>query len=111
MRDRSWRRYTQDKKVRRRLIRYIGSGYRYHFYTADGMRMMNPIWCDCIGLHESFFFRLHTTSKSDSKYKVKYSPNSNTGYYRDNNRNLDSLGTRESDKRDFLKILKENGLR
>jgi hypothetical protein len=112
MRDRSWRRYTQDNKVKKRLIRCISSGYyRYRFYTADGRRIINPIWCDYIGLYESFFFRLHTTSKSDSKHKVKYSPNSNTSYYRDNNRSLDSLGTRELDKRDFFKIRKENGLR
>lgn len=111
MRDRSWRRYTQDKKVRKRLIKYIDTSYRYIFYIAGVKRITNPIWCDCIGLQESFFFRSHTTSKSDSRYKVKYSPNSNSSYYRNNKRNLNSLGTRELDKKEFLKILKENGLR
>ena len=32
-------------------------------------------------------------------------------YYRDKKKRGDSLGTREADKRQFLKILKENGLR
>ena len=111
MRDRSWRRYTQDKKVKKRLIRLVVKCGRYRFYAHDGSRVQNPIWSDYIGFQENFFFRSHTTSKQDSKYKVKYSPNSNTGYYRDNNKNLDSLGTRELDKREFLKILRENGIR
>ena len=92
MRDRSWRRYTQDKKVKKRLIRHISSSPRFIFFISNNIRKTNPMWFDYIGLKESFFFRSHTTS-------------------RDNNRKLDSLGTRELDKIDFLKILKENGLR
>jgi hypothetical protein len=108
MRDRSWRRYTQDLKIKKRLLK---NRYYYYFRTVNGERIIRPIWCERIGTSEYFFFKLHTTSKFDSKYKTKYSPNKKYSYFRDIRKNLDSLGTRESDKRDFLKILKRYGLR
>lgn len=48
----------------------------------------------------------YSTDKWDSKHKVKYSPNKSKGYWRYKSKN-----TREYDKKEFLKILKEYGIK
>jgi hypothetical protein len=46
-----------------------------------------------------------------SRYDIKYSPNKSKSYYGDKKPKRDSLGTRLLDKRELLKILKQNGLK
>jgi hypothetical protein len=66
---------------------------------------------DEIGSKDYHLYKTVVTRKCDSRYEIKYSPNRKYSYYRDKRKRGDSLGTREADKRQFLKILKENGLR
>lgn len=109
MRTRDWRRYKQELIVKRRLKKFNSSWWGYT--TPNGDRVKSPIWSDNIGSSESHFYKSNVTRRSDSRYEVKYSPNRKYSYYRDMKKNRDSFGTRELDKRQFLKILKENGLR
>jgi hypothetical protein len=52
-------------------------------------------------------FKSHVTTSGDSKHKVKYSPNKAKAYWRDGNKK----STREKHKLEFLKILKEHGIK
>lgn len=49
----------------------------------------------------------YSTDNWDSKHKVKYSPNKSKEYWRYKG----GKGTREYDKKQFLKILKEYGIK
>ena len=109
MRDRSWRRFIQDKKVKRRL-KCKSSNHSWRFLSPNGMVIYYPIWTDFIGTSYEHLFRTQSHSYSRYNHNRKYSSNSSL-YYRDMKPNRDSLGTRESDRREFLKILKENGLK
>lgn len=109
MRTREWRRFKMEILVKRRLKKFFLTSW-WSFETPNGDKIKDHIWVDEIGTSQSFFFKSHTT-KQYSKYVQKYSPNKSNGYGRDNRPKGDSLGTRESDKRQLLKILKDNGLR
>ena len=105
MRDWAWRRYKQDLKVIKRLSRIV---YRHHFLSDENnMYYYNPTLRNFIGSDTHLMFKTYTTSKHDTKYKTKYSPNSQTSYYRDNC----NKGKRETEKIIFLKILKEYGIK
>ena len=110
MRTRDWRRYKLEVIVKRRLKKF-NSGSRWSYITPNGDKIKNPIWSDEIGSEDSHFYKTGVTRRHDSRYEIKYSPNRRFSYYRDKKKRGDSLGTREADKRQFLKILKENGLR
>ena len=60
-----------------------------------------------IGTEGEFRAKTHTTTKWDTRNKMKYSPNKcRSGWrYKGDGR------TREEQKEDFLKILRENGIR
>ena len=109
MRTREWRRHKQETIVRKRLKKFHSFRW-YLFETANGDRIRNHIWCDEIGTPDSFFYKSHTTNNY-YRYNTKYSPNNSVGYYRDARPKGESMGTRELDKRQLLKILKENGIR
>ena len=59
-----------------------------------------------IGTENNFRYKTHTTTKWDSKYKEKYSPNKNGGW-----RNKGQLRTREENKLLRFNILKEYGIK
>jgi hypothetical protein len=111
MRTRAWRRYKLEIIVKRRLKKYISEGSWWSYITPNSDKIKNPIWSDEIGSQDSHFYKTGVTRRCDNRYEVKYSPNRKYSYYRDMKKNRDSFGTRELDKRQFLKILKENGLR
>jgi len=106
MRTRDWRRFQEEKTYRRRIKKFF-RGKWWYFHTANGDRIIHPIWIDFIGLKDFFFYKSGTTRKHDSKYKVKYSPNKNTSYYRDSRRKGKSYGIREKDKVLFRKIIQD----
>lgn len=104
MRTRDWRRYQEELHFIRRIKRFCRSWY--HFHTANGDKIYNPIWVDFIGLKDFFFYKHGTTRQCDSKYKTKYSPNK-PSYYRDPKPGRFSYRTREKDKTLAQKIIKE----
>ena len=111
MRTRAWRRYKLEVIVKRRLKRFNSESSWWRYITPNNDKIKNPIWSDEIGSQDSHFYKTCVTRRHDSRYEIKYSPNRKYSYYRDKKKKGDSLGTREADKRQFLKILKENGLR
>ena len=77
------------------------------FEDVNGITYQRPTLSIYVGTEIHFRAKTHTTTKWDTKHKVKYSPNKDQGYYRDEGNGQ----TREKQKRLFLKILKENGLK
>jgi len=107
MRDRAWRRYVEERVVIRRLHWYSNSviwSWR-GFEDVNKISHQHPKFSDTIGTQNNFRFKTHTTTKWESNYKTKYSPNRGPRHWRD------GFKTREKDKKIFLKILKENGLK
>jgi hypothetical protein len=103
-RDRSWRRYMEDTHVIRRLKMF--SSYRYHTYRyrdANDIKIYDNCIKNYIGTKTNFISKNLSTTKHDTNYKVKYSPNKSKSHWtRITNK------SREYDKKLFLKILKEN---
>jgi len=110
MRNREWRRYQEEKCVKRRFKNLINKSRWYYrsYEDVNGFYMQSPKLKDYIGSSENFMFKNYTTTDYDSKNKVKYSPNKNKPYYRDGRKRL---STREYNKKEFFKILKENGIK
>jgi hypothetical protein len=110
MRTRQWRRYKMEIIVKRRLKKFSSNRW-WGFSTPNGDKLKDYIWSDEIGSHDSNFYKSHTTNKYESRYARKYSPNRKYTYYRDLKPKGESFGTREKDRSQLLKILKENGLK
>jgi hypothetical protein len=107
MRDRAWRRYIEEKIVIKRLTLQVANN-RWHYFTdINNKRVQHPMLKDYVNTNTCNMFKTYKTSKHDTKFKVKYSPNKSNTYYR----YLGSKETREYDKIIFLKILKENGIK
>ena len=77
------------------------------FRDVNDINHQRPTISIYIGTEIHFRAKTHTTTKWDTKHKVKYSPNKDQGYFRDEGNGQ----TREKQKKLFLKILKENGLK
>ena len=108
IRDRAWRRYMEERIVIRRMTRAVCTNKWWRgFKDVNGINHQRPTIAIYIGTEIHFRAKTHTTTKWDTKHKVKYSPNKDQGYYRDEGNGQ----TRENQKRLFLKILKENGLK
>jgi hypothetical protein len=108
MRGRAWRRYVEEKVVKRRINLLITSSHWWRFYNINGSKCSHPTILDHLGSKEHFNAKTITTDSWSSKHKVKFSPNKTKGYWRDEGRYEQ---TREFNKKCFLKILKENGLK
>ena len=104
MRDRAYRRYIEEQKVIRRLSNI--RGYWYRFTDANGLYTVAPTLADFVGTENSFRYKTHTTTKWDSKYKEKYSPNKTTGW-----RNKGQQRTREENRQILIDILREYGIK
>lgn len=107
-RDRSWRRYMQEKHTLRRLRRQVYSDRYFSFFRdVNGNRVYRINVSSYIGLKTYFMCKSYSTDNCDSRHKVKYSPNKSKEYWRYKG----GKGTREYDKKQFLKILKEYGIK
>lgn len=108
MRDRAWRRYVEERIVIRRLRRQRDLSWTWRgFEDVNKISHQHPNFKDYIGTENNFRFKTHTTTKWDTQHKSKYSPNKSKQYWR--NKGVEK--TREYDKKLFLKILKECGIR
>ena len=105
MRCRAWRRYKEDQKVIKRTRTLLNGGW-YRYVDVNNIRRYDPLVQDFIGSSHIFGYKTYTSSKYDSKYKRKYSPNRSKGYHIHYGYN-----TRPSEKINFLKILKDNEIR
>ena len=102
MRGRAWRRDIKDLRTIRRIKKHLRRHW-WGFKTANYVRVSDPSLTDYIKTETEFNCKTLSTTKYDSRDKTKYSPNKKHGYYR--------LGqTRENEKINFRKILKENGI-
>lgn len=105
MRDYAWRKYKEEIKVKKRLRRQL------HFWwrpLKDINNILGPAdWYNFIGLPQQHMFKTYTTTIADSRYKAKYSPNRNKGYWRNIKKrgNGRGCGLREKDKNEFKKII------
>jgi len=98
----------EERIVIRRMTRAVCTNKWWRgFKDVNGINHQRPTIAIYIGTEIHFRAKTHTTTKWDTKHKVKYSPNKDQGYYRDEGNGQ----TRENQKRLFLKILKENGLK
>jgi uncharacterized protein (DUF2132 family) len=107
MRSKEWRRYHLERVYIKRLKRFHGEWHQ--FYTSNGDYIACPSWTDFIGRKDFFFLKTLTTTKNDTKYKSKYSPNSakRGSRYRDVKPKNQTYRTREKDKELVMKIIKE----
>lgn len=107
-RDRSWRRYIKEKHTLRRLRVHLCSDRYFWFFTDVNNIRVNKIRInDYLGLKTYFMSKSYSTDKWETRHKVKYSPNKSKEYWRYKG----SKRTREYDKKEFLKILKEYGIK
>jgi len=107
-RSRAWRRHKEKTIVIRRIKRM--ASYERGWCVSQDINNTShgyPILSDYIGTPIQFMFKSHVTTSGDSKHKVKYSPNKAKAYWRDGNKK----STREKHKLEFLKILKEHGIK
>lgn len=110
MRSRDWRIYTSEKVLIKRLCREIYSTYHWYYVSDINKNTYKKrLIVDFLEKKDYFFLKRNVTNSWISKDKEKYSPNrtNKSGWGRAG----DSPNTREWNKRYFLKILKENGLR
>jgi len=108
MRDRAWRRHMEEKIVISRIKTTIKiRSYWRYFQDVNEYGHDPGNVKDYIGSKDAHRFKTHVTTKWDSKYKIKYSPNRSKESYRDSRK----LETREYNKRLFLKIIKEYGIK
>jgi hypothetical protein len=110
MRDRAWRRHIEEKWVKCRIKNHINKTRWYWNGLEDvnEFRIQHVKLKDYIGRIENFMYKNYTIDKYLSRIKVKYSSNKSKPYYRDGKKRY---STREYKKREFLKILKENGIK
>lgn len=103
MRDRLYRRYVEEKHIIKRLSR---KKFYYGRYRDVNDLLVNKLLISSfLNKKEYFDSKNISTTKSDSNFKLKYSPNHCYDPY---NR---KVNTREGDKRQFIKILKEYGIK
>jgi beta-mannanase len=108
MRTRAWRRYKEETIVIRRIKRMVSYELSWWgFHDVNDIKHKYPTLTDYIGTKTHFQFKSHTTDRYDTRHKVKYSTNKGKCYWRDNNKK----GTRERAKKEFLKMLKEYGIK
>lgn len=105
MKDRAYRRHMEETIVLRRLRR-LASHEWWRFKDINGIDHNRQCVKDYIGTQSNFMYKTYTTTKSDSNYKDKYSPNKSCRY-----RNAGPKNRRERDKIDFEKLLQEYGLK
>ncbi len=109
MRGRAWRRYVEEKVVKKRINLLITSSNSWwRFYNINGSKTAYPTIIDYLSTKDHFDAKTITTDSWISKHKVKFSSNKSKPHYRDEGKYKQ---TREFNKRYFLKILKENGLK
>ena len=104
-RNRSWRRYMEEKHTIRRIKITISKSGFFRMCDINDIRVKKVNVSSYLGLYEHFKNKSYYTDKYTSKYKIKYSTNKCKTRW-DSHHN-----TRESNKREFLKILKNNGIK
>ena len=112
IRDRAWRRHMEERILIKRLkIKCVKDHWWRGFEDVNGITHNKRTLTTYIGTQDYKWAKTLSTSRWDSRYKCKYSPNKFGGYSRDKRSKGESYGLREKDKALFLNILRENGLK
>jgi hypothetical protein len=101
MRDRLYRRYVEEKHIIKRLRRKI-NWYGKWYRDANNLPVNKILISSFLNKKEYFDSKNISTNKSETKLKIKYS----NSYYPHK-----GIKTRKFDKIQFLKILKEYGIK
>lgn len=99
MRNRAWRRYKKELSIIKRLKVKV----RYYINDDNDIVYDNPSVRQFIGTYEYLIAKTYSTTKCDSRYKDKYSPNRRYCYSRSSSQDINK---RETNKVIFIKILK-----
>ena len=105
-RGRDYRRYVLELNLKKRLNRALFSQWYWWrgFTTINCYKVNKPNITDYIGTSFYKTFKTCSTTRYDSYNKMKYSSNRK-------NYCGDKVNTRENDKHEFIKILKEYGIK
>lgn len=108
MRDRSYRRYVEEKILKKRLSNLKSNQFYWSRYKdINGNKHANPTVADFLGDSSYMKYKSIATDKYNTRRKIKFSPKRSKDWYRDNKK----IDTREYRDKELLKILKENGIR
>ena len=105
-RNREWRRQMENEKVIKRLKARSAKSSWWRFHDICGIKIQNPLWSDFIGTQISFFYKCSSTSKYDTKNKVKWGKKGKSNY----DWSFDPW-TRPKDKKRYKKELNELGFK
>jgi len=106
VRNRAWRRHMEDKKVTNRLKRLCDGSVWWRFEDACNIKISLPKWFDFIGTQRSYFFKNSSTSRWDTRHKVKWGKKGKMSYDWSSDPR-----TRPKDKKRYKKELNELGLK
>lgn len=104
-RDRAWRRHVQDKKVIKRIKNYSRIRW-WRFTDACGIMIVDPKWMDYIGTSYANFYKNSSTTKWDTRYKMKWGKKGNIKYHW-----TSDYMTRTKDKKRSYKELQSYGFK
>ena len=97
--------------IKRLKLKCVRDHWYRGFDDVNGITHNKRTPASYIGAKEYFWSKTLSSTKWDTRYKCKYSPNKFGGYSRDKRSKGESYGLREKDKALFLNILRENGLK
>jgi hypothetical protein len=106
MRGKAWRRHMEEIIVFRRM-RWKRRYSYWRFIDANNILRRAIRFEHFIGTEGEFRAKTHTTTRWDTRNKMKYSPNKCVSSWRYKGEGR----TREEQKADFLKLLRENGIK
>ena len=95
----------KEKHTKRRLVRHCQFIYNQQRDVNDN-RIQKGLVSDLIGTDTYFMSKTYSTSKFETSYKEKYSPNKSSHRW-----SYRKYNTREGSKKEFDIILKEHGIR
>ncbi len=104
MRDKAYRRWVEDKKVKKRLSNNTYTYWTHYFKDINNVSIYHVKLKDLIGTENYFRFRNSASCYKD-KYKCKYAQN--CGNYWSGNKK----SCRVADKVKLLNLLREYGIK
>jgi len=105
-RNRAWRRYKGEVKLRRRLKMWA-SYYTRWMVDSNGVKLVYPKWFDLIGTQTHFELKNHAALKYHGSHSIKYGKKGNKRRYYIKREPF----TRTWEKRNFKNILEANGIK
>ena len=112
MRDRAWRRHTNDKILVRRIKNFSSDANFYKYKDCAVYILENPKWMDYLNTNQHFNLKSTGSPWGYTSDGNKYSPNrAIRGRSHSWGRSGDSPNTREFNTRILIRIKQEYGLK